>query len=171
MEMRKMRLGPFYFPSQKDLVPLSKEEVMAIEDAVSLLRNANLPHGFYDRINEVEFFSDPTLKGSAILGQTTFFRSNRVILSPTIVQGLGWKNTHGVPNNELHMSTVIHELTHLQQFRDWKWYGWIIVHLPFLDRYTVEKWANQNGEAAHDYLSNAYQEMKRKYILERTPRI
>jgi len=161
-----MRWGGIYFPNDKDLVSLTNEENEAIYKAVEALRDADLPHAFYDKVENVKFYSDPTLTGSAILGQTNFFQPNRVILSPVIVQGLTWTNNKGVPNNEIHMATVIHELTHLQQFRDWKWYGWIIVHLPFLNKYTVERWATQNGDASDKYLGDLYSSMKKEYILD-----
>jgi len=162
-----MRLGSLYFPRRKDLVEISKPERVALQDAVMLLKDANLPYRFFQHVDSVEFFSDVTLSKSAILGHTTFLKPNRVILSPLISKGLVWTSNLGVPNNEVAMSTVVHELTHLQQFRDWKWFGWPIIHLPFLAKYTVEKWANENGVAANNYLSRQYRSKTKKYVFER----
>lgn len=161
-----MRWGSFYFPSKKDIVPLGLKERDAIDSAIKVLNEAKLPHKFFIS-PDVQFFIDPTIVKSGILGHTTFFKPNRVILSPLISGGLAWMNDAGIPNNEMQMSTVIHELTHLQQFRTWKLYGWMIIHLPFLNKFTVEKWANENGQAAKEFLEDRYNEQRRSYILKR----
>ena len=161
-----MRWGSLYFPSKRDLVPLIEEGRKSIDTAVRLLSETKLPHRFFIS-SDVKFFVDPTIVKSGILGHTTFFKPDRVVLSPLISSGLAWTNNVGVPNNEMQMSTIIHELTHLQQFRTWKIYGWMIIHLPFLNKFTVEKWANENGQAAKEFLENKYNEQRRSYILKK----
>ena len=160
-----MRWNSFYFPSKRDIVPLGEKERDAIDSAIKLLNGTKLPHKFFIS-SDVKFFVDPTIAKSSILGHTTFFKPNRVILSPLISGGLAWTNNVGIPNNEMQMSTVIHELTHLQQFRTWKIYGWMIIHLPILNKFTVEKWANENGSAAKDFLEKKYNEQRRSQVLK-----
>jgi len=162
-----MRWGSLYFPREKDLVEFGKPERNDLQDAIKLLAEANLPHRFFFHVDSVRLFTDTTIGQSSILGHTTFLKPNRVILSPLISNALTWKSQLGVPNNEVAMSTIIHELTHLQQFRDWKWYGWPIIHLPFLAKYTVEKWACENGNAAKKYLERQYRSKTKKYVFKR----
>ena len=138
-----------------------------MKKAISLLKNGNFPHKFFQYVEGVEFLVDPTIVNSSILGQTSFFSPNRVVLSPLVSKTLMWSNHFGVPNNEMAIETIVHELTHLQQIRDWKWFGWPIIHLPILNLYTVEKWAKENGIAARDYLESQYRRQTSRLVIDR----
>ena len=88
------------------------------------------------------------------------FLENRILLSPTVVSGLKWKDKRGIPNHEIPMGTVIHELTHRKQMSWLKGFAWLFLNIPGVDRFTIERWARQNEAAAVESLSEIYAEIR-----------
>lgn len=149
----------FYHPNPVDLMPLDNKELDAILDAIKLVVD-RLPWRIYgenmSEFNTLEFYCDEGMKNSSILGYTQFFNNNRVLLNPVICNGLTHKNNAGIPNNEIEMNTIIHELTHLRQMRFCHGLLWPIINSPIIRDFTVEKWACENGSAATKILTESY---------------
>lgn len=157
-------MGGWYFPDPNNLVPIDDLKVTQIWNAIRGI-SGKTPHKFYGEIFEefvmVEFFVDKgMLFNDGVLGATQFFHPNRVCLSPIIVDNIGWEAS-GVPNNEIAMNTVIHELTHLKQMRIAFGIVYAVLNAPWFSFFTLEKWASENGDAAQNKLSDIYDEMRR----------
>ena len=156
-----------YFPKKENLSLITDEEKHCIEEAVILLKD-NLPWDFrcnasienIGLVQHIDFYKDKGMDGTAVLGYTTFFKPNEILLSPLIVDGLTWTNNQGIPNNESVMSTVIHELTHLRQMQWFYGLAWMFLNIPLVASSTIEKWANDNGAAATELLSKHYDGMR-----------
>lgn len=153
-----------YFPQEKYLTPFSQEHKEAVYEAVDIIRN-HLPQDFYGKrkceINKVDFFIDNNMvEIEGLKSVTQFFHKNRVCVSPLIASSLLWEDKNGIPFNEIAMNTIIYELTHLQQMR---WLGgliFIILKIPFVSWFTLERWAVQNATKATETLIDVYSEQR-----------
>jgi hypothetical protein len=159
-------MGGWYFPKKENLVPVNDSVKEAIWKAIVLL-NGEAPHSFWgdtsDVFGRIDFYCDHGMSvESGVLGATSFLNSDRVLLSPLIVQGITWETTTGIPNNETAMNTVIHELTHLHQMRKWFGLFYLFLNAPWFSFFTLEKWANENGVFAQDRLTKLYNDMRKK---------
>jgi hypothetical protein len=147
-------MGSWYFSKKENLSLISKNNVESIRKAIELLKDKT-PYPFWTE--DVDFYCDKGMSvENGVLGATTFLHKNRVLLSPLVIRIINWETTNGIPNNEVAMNTVIHELTHLQQMR--KWYGlfYLLMNIPFICNFTLEKWACANGNSAQKILGEIY---------------
>ena len=95
---------------------------------------------------------------NGIMGYTKFF-GNRILLSSDIVSALKWKDTNGIPNNEMAMGIVVHELTHCNQMKWVFGLAWLILNIPIID-FFIEKWAKQNEQVATQSLLDTYDQLR-----------
>lgn len=159
-------MSGFYFPKKNNLKILSQKEKNKIIEAVKIIKD-KLPHEIYygygkngEILDKVSFFVDEGMKDNSVLGCISFFKPNQVLLSPIIVEALSWESISGIPNNESAMSTVIHELTHLDQIRWFNGILWPFLNNPLVSFWTTEKWANENGQSARKILQKQYDNMR-----------
>lgn len=146
----------FYFPRDENLRPLNEIEFDALFLGVSNLRGVDLPWGWVKDISGLSFYEDKGMTvDTGIMGYTKFF-SNKILLSPLTVKGLLWKNIYGIPNNELSVSVVAHELTHRRQMQWLYGLAWAFLNIPFIDGLMIEKWARENEAAAREQLAKIY---------------
>lgn len=154
-------MAGLYFPNEKNLTAFTRDQMKAVHDAVNLLKAAKLPNDWCYDLDGLEFYSDTGMTlDNGVLGYTTFLKPKRILIASYLADGLTW-TASGVPNNEMAMSIVTHELTHTAQRR---WMGglvWLILNIPGIDRLTLEKWAVENEQDARDYLQHTYGEMRR----------
>ena len=139
--------------------PLSYHAIAGLHDAMLILKQSWVPpHDCVMLVGPYEFRVDPNMNtDNGVMGYTKFF-SNTIYISRDVEVGLTWQG-----NNEVAMSTVIHELTHRAQML---WCGgwlWPILQFPGLRDLTLEKWANENGRSAGLELEKAYMEMRRTF--------
>ncbi|MBD3406155.1 MAG: hypothetical protein GF411_08525 [Candidatus Lokiarchaeota archaeon] len=149
-------MGYFYFYKEENIRSLTHKEITEIEIGVANLANRNLPWEFVSDLYGLQFCEDKGMNlDNGVMGATKFF-SNRIMLSPDIVKQLCWKSVSGVPNNEVAISIIIHELTHRRQMKWMRGLAWPILNIPVLSSLTIERWARQNEKAAVDILSQIY---------------
>lgn len=157
-------MAGFYFPDEKNLTAFTHEQMKAVHDAVNLLRAANLPNDWCCNLDGMQFYSDVGMNmENGVLGYTTFLKPKRILIASYLADQLTW-NTSGVPNNEMAMAIVAHELTHTAQRRWLHGLLWLVLNIPGIDRLTLEKWAVENQNAAQDYLAATYREMRQRRV-------
>ena len=108
------------------------------------------------------FFSDSGMVlENGVMGYTSYLNPKEILLAEYLTEQISWE-VSGIPNNEIIMSIVIHELTHSNQR---KWLGglaWLILNIPGIDKFTLEKWAVENENAAFEFLANKYKVMRKQ---------
>lgn len=153
-------MAGLYFPKKANLTSFSDEQERALRDAVELLRGADLPHGWLSDLGGLAFYSDKGMTPeNGVMGMTSFLRSKEVLVAEFLARQITWEAS-GVPNNEMAMAVVVHELTHLAQRRWLFGLAWLVLNIPGVDRLTLERWAVENQEAAQDFLAGRYREMR-----------
>jgi len=157
-------MGAWYWTYEKNVTDVTDKQLDAIWDAICIIKDGT-PKPYFGRkfceFRTLKFFVDNGMNyNNGVMGATYFFRPNIVYLSPTTAKALEWKSINGIPNNEIAMRTVIHELTHLQQMRVWYGLYYLILNAPWFSWFTLEKHAYENEEYVYRLLNKAYQNMK-----------
>ena len=140
----------WYFPCPEPK-SIGQGALGCLAEAMHVLADWTPPHVYDTHWGHYDFRIDTNMTTeNGVLGYTKLL-SNVILLSPEVTKALAWKN-----NNEIAMSTVVHELTHRAQM---KWAGgvlWPLLNLPIICDLTIEDWACENGESACKFLTEAY---------------
>jgi len=143
---------------------LTQEEFNIIRKAIDKIESANvLPNKIFKDFLEVVFYIDYSIDGTGILGYTKFNPVDRnVFISPTIYENLISVDNNNIPNNEIALSTVVHELTHVYQMYT---LGFLFgaLNLPIIRDLTTEKWAGENTNVAMEYFSMVNDNLRKMF--------
>jgi len=153
-------MAGLYFPKKENLTPFSEEQMKAVRAAVELLKKESLPNEWRADLGGMKLFRDAGMTGdNGVMGYTSYLKPKEILIAGYLVDQLMWGGE--VPNNEMSMSTIVHELTHTAQ-RGWL-FGllWLVLNIPGIDRLTLERWAVENEEVAGEVLSKRYAEMRK----------
>lgn len=144
---------------------LNLEEIAIIKRAISEIEKEDvLPNKIYDNIDKVVFYVDYNIKGTGILGYTRFNPVHyNVSISPTIYKNLIAVDNNNIPNNEIALSTIVHELTHVCQI-DSLGILFGALNLPIIRNFTTEKWANENTDIAVEYFSMLNDRLRKRFL-------
>lgn len=137
-----------YVPLNKNLRRLPAEEISLIVDSLTYL-TTSLPYDIFWDVGDIAWFEDQGMNvDNGVMGAIWYTQKNRILLSPEIITNLKFVN-----NNESAMEIIVHELTHRAQMEYW-WFP--LCNIPFVNLFTIEKWAVHNGKVAKEILSKAY---------------
>lgn len=140
---------------------LNFNERLVIQEAVNYLKKQNLPHRFETDLDSIKFFVTDQL-GEGVMGKADMFYTNAIHISPSILENLMTYDRNKIPNNQLAMEQVVHELTHIYQFRYYRVFFWLLI-IPGIRSLTVEKWANENGSKAAELLRKLYKKLRKNH--------
>jgi len=156
-------VAEFYFTKKDNLVRFTESQLQAVRDAIKVL-DGKTPCKFYTDIDRLEFYEDKGMNmDNGVMGKTSFLRSKEVYISPSIAQGLVYKDRRGIPNNETSVAIVIHELTHTQQMKSFG-LGFLIFNIPLIDRITIERWADKNQNFTESFLLEHYRKLRERSV-------
>ena len=155
-------MAGLYFPKTENLIPFTVKEMEAVQKAVKILKEQTvLPRAWKSDIEDIHFYKDSGMTvDNGVMGMTSFLKQKRILIASFLIEQLTWESS-GVPNNEMAMAIIIHELTHSDQMTWWGGLAYLILNIPGIDKLTLEKWAVENQNAAERFLQETYQEMRK----------
>jgi len=154
-------MARLYYVKRSNLRPLDQLEREALRESLKYLLETNLPHSYHKGLSGIKYYEDKGMDlENGVMGAHDYLHPNEIYLSPYLVKDLNYRSKSGILNNETIMNTIVHELTHAEQRRWLFGFAWLILNIPIVCEFTLEKWAKENGSYAEKWLCEKYSALR-----------